>query len=221
MIRGVIFDMDGLLLDTERIYFSCWKKSAAEFGYVLPDEYALAVRSCSKDYAAPYFKRVMGDSFDYFKVRDRRRELVAEAIQKQGATPKPGVSELLQFCQENGIRTAVATATAKDLAVERLKMAGIPMQFSMIGGGDQVQHGKPEPEIYLRAAEALQLNPRECVAMEDSPNGIYAAFSAGCRVIMVPDLTQPEQCFQPLLLGVAQTIDKAIPILEKEVCAHA
>ena len=57
--------------------------------------------------------------------------------------------------------------------------------------------------------------------MEDSPNGIYAAFSAGCRVIMVPDLTQPEQCFQPLLLGVAQTIDKAIPILEKEVCAHA
>lgn len=91
----------------------------------------------------------------------------------------------------------------------------------MIVGGDQVQHGKPEPEIYLRAAEALQLNPRECVAMEDSPNGIYAAFSAGCRVIMVPDLTQPEQCFQPLLLGVAQTIDKAIPILEKEVCAHA
>ncbi|WP_298482774.1 HAD family phosphatase [uncultured Ruminococcus sp.] len=214
MIRGLIFDMDGVLLDTERIYFSCWQKSAAEFGYTLKPEYALAVRSCCQRYAESYLKRMLGEEFDYLAVRNRRRELVSQYIAEHGIVQKPGVAKLVQYCEKNGIQVAVATATSKELAEERLAMAGLSGIFSVIVGGDQVERGKPDPDIYLTAARALGLPAEECAAVEDSPNGIAAAFAAGCSPIMVPDLTVPEDCFQPLLLGVAADLEQVIPILQ-------
>lgn len=214
MIRGLIFDMDGVLLDTERIYFSCWQKSAAELGYTLKPEYALAVRSCCQNYAESYLKRMLGEEFDYLAVRNRRRELVSQYIVEHGITQKPGIAKLVQYCKNNGIRVAVATATSKELAEERLAMAGLSDIFSVIVGGDQVERGKPAPDIYLTAAQALGLPAEACAAVEDSPNGIAAAFAAGCSPIMVPDLTAPEDCFQPLLLGVAADLEQVIPILQ-------
>lgn len=219
MIRGLIFDMDGVLLDTERIYFSCWQKSAAEFGYTLKPEYAFAVRSCCQRYAEPYLKRMLGTEFDYLAVRNRRRELVSQYIAEYGISQKPGVAKLVQFCKSKGIQVAVATATARELAKERLTLAGISGFFSEIIGGDQVKRGKPDPDIYQTAAQALGIPVHECVAVEDSPNGIIAAFAAGCKSIMVPDLTAPETCLQPLLLGVASDLEQVIPILEADHAA--
>ncbi len=214
MIRGILFDMDGVLLDTEKIYFQCWKQSAREFGFELDDETTLAVRSCCKTYAAPFFKRKMGDAFDYLTIRDRRRELVSAYMESNGITQKPGILPLLTYCHEKNILTAVATATAREDAQKRLKMAGLSDMFSNIVGGDQVQNGKPDPDIYRIAAEQVGLSPQECAAIEDSPNGIIAAFAAGCHVIMVPDLTPPVSAIEPLLSGIAANLEQVIPILE-------
>ncbi len=213
MIQGLIFDMDGVLLDTEKIYFQCWKESAQSFGYTLPDEVTLAVRSCCQAYAEPYFKRCMGEDFDYLAVRNKRRMLVSEYIAKHGIQQKPGILSLISFCHEHGIATAIATATSRSLAEERLTLAGLPRTFTQIVGGDEVSYGKPSPEIYQKASAKLHLAPKECVAIEDSPNGIFSAFAAGCQIIMVPDLTQPDPLFQPILSGIAKDLAKVIPIL--------
>ena len=124
-IRGLIFDMDGVLLDTEKIYFRCWLQSAKELGYPMSEEAALHVRSCCAAHAQPYFRQLYGENFDYFKVRDRRRELVSQYIAEHGVEQKSGIAELLQFCRESGLPYAIATATSKELAEQRLELAGV------------------------------------------------------------------------------------------------
>jgi len=213
MIHGLIFDMDGVLLDSEKIYFQCWKQSAKEFGFEMQDETIFAVRSCCSKYAEPYFKRLFGEDFCYYDVRERRRELVTQYIEKNGVQQKVGIFPLIRFCQEQNIQVAVATATSRELAEIRLQMAGLGGVFSKIIGGDDVTCGKPAPDIYQKAVSELGLEPKECAAVEDSPNGIISAFSAGCSVIMVPDMTPPETCFHPLLWGVASNLEKIIPLL--------
>lgn len=216
MIRGLIFDMDGVLLDTEKIYFQCWQESAAELGFSIPPEAALAVRSCCQKFAEPFLKHILGEKFDYVTARDRRRELVSTYIANNGIKPKPCVMKLLRYCNEHKISVAVATATSKRLALERLQLAGMHELFTNIVGGDEVKCGKPAPDIYRIATKALMLYPEECIAVEDSPNGIISAFAAGCKPVMVPDLTQPDMTIQPILYGIANTLEDIIPILKKE-----
>ncbi len=216
MIRGLIFDMDGVLLDTEKIYFSCWQKSAASFGVTMQPEHALAVRSCCQTYAEPYLKRNLGSDFQYLAVREKRRELVSQYIEEHGIAQKPGILELTSYCKENGICVAVATATARELAEERLALAGLRDIFPIIVGGNQVPCGKPAPDIYRIAAKQLGFAPEACLAIEDSPNGIFAAFSAGCKPVFVPDLTPVNSCFEPLLYGIADNLAEVVPILEQE-----
>lgn len=213
-LKGIIFDMDGVLLDTERVYFQCWKQSAQDFGFSMADETALAVRSCCQTYAEPFLKRVMGEDFDYLAVRNHRRKLVSAYLAEHGISQKPGIRPLLDYCRENGLIAAVATATARSLAEERLESAGLGGLFPHIVGGNQVKTGKPEPEIYRIAAAQLGLEPEACAAVEDSPNGIIAAFSAGCRPLMVPDLTQPDASLQLLLAGTAPDLEQLIPVIQ-------
>ena len=213
MIRGVIFDMDGIILDSEKIYFSCWRQSAMEFGFDMKPEYALAVRSCCQPYAEPYLKRVLGEQFDYLAIRNRRRELVSKYMAEHGVEVKKGVRELVSYCREHNILPVIATATARKLAEDRLELAGIGGVFTEIIGGDEVTIGKPHPCIYQTAAANLGLNPEECLALEDSPNGVTAAFAAGCKTVMIPDLTQPEHSIQPLLYGIAEDLTEVIRII--------
>ena len=216
-IRGLIFDMDGTLLDTEKIYFQCWLQSAKELGFPMSEEAALHVRSCCAAHAEPYFRQLNGTDFDYYKVRDRRRELVSQYIAAHGVEQKPGIAALLEFCKQAGLAYAVATATSQELARERLALAGLDGMFPDIVGGDQVKHGKPDPDIYVIAAKALGLPPEECVAIEDSPNGIAAGLDAGCNVILVPDLTPPEPGDRERLFGIAENLEEVTELL-KPVC---
>lgn len=216
MINGIIFDMDGLLLDTEKYYFRCWIESAEKFGFHMKPRHALAVRSLSARYAENYLKKALGDDFDYHAVRARRRELVQETMDRCGIQIKPGAKELLEYCRNKGIKTAVATATPTEKAKEHLQSTGLMHLFSEIIGGDSIKKGKPAPDIYIKAASEIYLDTSECIALEDSPNGIISAFSAGCKPVMVPDMTEPEEMLKPLLYGCAATLADVITILKKD-----
>lgn len=206
MINAVIFDMDGVLIDTEKHYYAAWREAARMAGFEFQREHALMLRSCDAQLASKMMKDIFGESFDYFAIRDVRRRLVAERIEKYGLEKKPGIDEILAFLHDKGIKTAVATATPIELTLQHLEKIGVKDRFDRIVSAKQVEHGKPAPDVYLYACEQIGEKPENCIAVEDSPNGIRSAYAAGCRPVMVPDLTQPDDEIKPLLYGVAETL---------------
>lgn len=217
MIQGVIFDMDGTLLNTERILVQCWIKSAALYGFDMKIQHALNIRSLQYCFAEQYLKRVFGDSFNYAVVRQTRKKLFAEELKKNGIPLKKNVLPFLEFCQAKKLPTVVATATARKNAIQYLEKVGILPYFTEVIGGDQMNTGKPFPDIYLAAAKAISCSPSCCMALEDAPNGILSAFYAGCKVVMIPDLSRPDEMLQPFLFSVQPDLAHVIPILKEEL----
>ncbi|MDE7195185.1 MAG: HAD family phosphatase [Oscillospiraceae bacterium] len=215
MIKAVIFDLDGLILDTEKLLVKFWCQAANEAGFPMQTEHALHIRSLGRKFAIPYLSEIFGPEFDYMKIRSRRMELMAEHIREHGLEKKPGLEELLSYLQRNRIPAAVATATDKNRAEEYLQQTGLLHYFSNIVCATMVENGKPKPDIYLFAAARLGLKPQECMALEDSPNGIYAASSAGCVTVMVPDLTEPDEEVLPLIYTSAESLADVPAIIKQ------
>ena len=187
MLRAVIFDVDGTLLDTERIYMQAWKDAAAELGYVMTDEVLRKTRAVNAKDAAKIFEREIGNGFSYEKTRPIRVRIAEEIIHRESPILKPGVLELLTFLQQKGIRLAVASSTNTKTTKEHLEINGIADQFEVIVGGDMIERGKPNPDIFLKAAELLGEAPENCIVVEDSPAGIRAGTAAGMKAVLVPD----------------------------------
>ncbi|MDE5696084.1 MAG: HAD family phosphatase [Lachnospiraceae bacterium] len=207
MIKAVIFDMDGVLIDTEKHYNAAWCEAAHMAGFKdFKREHALMLRSCDARLAAEMMKDIFGAGFDYFAIREVRRSLVAERLEKYGLEKKSGIDEILAFLRESGIKAAVATATPIGLTLQHLEKIGVKDQFDKIVSAKQVAHGKPAPDVYLYACEQIGERPSDCIAVEDSPNGIKSAYAAGCKPVMVPDLTQPDEEISPLLYAVADSL---------------
>lgn len=206
MIDTIIFDMDGTLIDTEKYFRACWPKALAAFGYEMSDEQALSMRSLGRPFAPVHLKEMFGESIDYTQVREKRKELVEECIKENGIQLKPGVIELLQWLKENHIRAAIATATDMERTNRYLKMLGIHEYFDKLISATMVKEGKPSPDIYLYACEQLGRKPEECIAVEDSPNGVLSAYRAGCKVVMVPDQTAPEEELKSKLFACVETL---------------
>ena len=187
MIKAVIFDVDGTLLDTERIYMKAWKEAAAEAGYVMPDSVLQKTRAVNTKDAARIFEEEIGNGFSYQAVRPIRVRIAEEIIRRESPILKPGVLELLAFLEEKGIRLAVASSTNQQGTREHLAESRILDRFEVVVGGDMVTNGKPHPDIFLKAAETLGLAPEACIVVEDSPAGIRAAHAAGMKAVLVPD----------------------------------
>lgn len=187
MLKAVIFDVDGTLLDTERIYMQAWKDAAAELGYVITDELLRKTRAINVTDAARIFEEAIGNGFSYQKTRAYRVRIAEEIIKRESPILKTGVSELLAFLKEKGIRLSVASSTHLKGTREHLAESGILEPFEVVVGGDMVTKGKPNPDIFLKAAELLGLKPEECIVVEDSPAGIRAACAAGMKAVLVPD----------------------------------
>ncbi len=206
MIDTIIFDMDGTLIDTEKYFRACWPKALAAFGYEMSDEQALSMRSLGRPFAPLHLKEMFGESIDYTQVREKRKELVEECIKENGIQLKPGVIELLQWLKDHNIRAAIATATDMERTNRYLKMLGIHQYFDKLISATMVKEGKPSPDIYLYACEQLGRKPEECIAVEDSPNGVLSAYRAGCKVVMVPDQTPPDEELNSKLFACVETL---------------
>lgn len=216
-IKGAIFDMDGLMLDTEKLYLLYWKQAAAEYGYDMKDEHVWAIRSLARKYSIAKLKSFFGEDCPTEDIRARRTVLINEHVREHGIDLKSGLFELLDYLREHGVKMAVATATPRERTVMYLTKVGAIEYFDALVCGDMVTNGKPDPDIYLTAAGELGLPPEECAALEDSPNGATAGYRAGCHVLMIPDMTQPDEELRPMLSGVYESLDKAIDFFEGRV----
>ncbi|MBP3487158.1 MAG: HAD family phosphatase [Roseburia sp.] len=220
MVKAVIFDMDGVLIDTEKWLNKYWRQAALEAGFDMTAEDALAIRSLAGKYAAPYLQKRFGEKFSYWTIRERRKELMREHIAKHGIDKKPGVDELLEYLKVHGIKTAVATATDPVRTKDYLTRIGVYDKFDRIICATMVENGKPKPDIYLYACEQIGEQPCDCIAVEDSPNGVRAASDAGIRTIMVPDLSRPDEETAGRIVASVDTLYDMILMFEDGVLAR-
>ncbi len=198
---AVVFDMDGVIFDSERAVLAVWQELAAELGL---GEIEAVFRRCIGTNKART-REILGETFpalDFaaFDTETRRR---FQAKWGGGRLPvKPGAAELLGALRERGVPLALASSTDSAVVRQELDEAGLLTCFDAVVGGDQVKRSKPDPEIFLRAAEALDMPPARCFVIEDSFNGIRAAHRAGMRPLMVPDMVPPD--------GEMETLAEAI-----------
>ena len=188
--KAVVFDMDGLMLDTERLERELWRTVVARRGGEFPDSLYAALVGRRESDSAPTLREHLGAGFALEEARAEVRKLWRERTAVDGAPLKPGLHELLNCLEASSLPTAVATSTARERALESL--GPLAMRFAVLCFGDEVVHGKPEPDIYRLAAARLTLEPRDCLALEDSPAGLAAAEAAGMPAILIPDLVEPE-----------------------------
>lgn len=193
MIRGVIFDMDGLMTDTERLFIRLWCEVMVERGY--PEHRDVVTHCIGLNHGATreYVRQVLGADFDYQSIISEVAKRSAAFCETQGVPVMPGLYELLDYLDSHQIPYAVATSTVQKNAVRRLGSIGVLDRLQGLVTGDMVTVGKPGPEIFEKAAATLDLPTDQCMVLEDSPHGILAAHRAGCMPVMIPDLKQPEE----------------------------
>lgn len=213
-IRGVLFDMDGLVLDSERLYTRFWMEAAQLLGYPMTLEQALGMRSLNREAGQAKLIEYFGPGISYPEVRNLRIKLMDAYIAEHGIAPKPGIRELLAYLKENGIRCAIASSSPMENIQRHLSANDLLDSFDQLCSGYEVPNGKPAPDIYLYAASRLGLQATECLALEDSPAGIESAYRAGCLPVMVPDQDQPGEQTLPLLYAKADSLTDVIPLLK-------
>lgn len=206
-LEAVIFDMDGLMLDTEVLAIMSLRKAADAIGISLTDEVVMAMNGLNEYDANILLEKELGQPFDQKKFSEIFYEDYHKRTILNDIIPiKEGLIELVDYLKENNIKLAVATSTKVDLALKKLKLAGIANRFEIIVGGDQVVQGKPAPDPYLKAVDKLGVDIKNCLALEDSDNGAMSAFSAGIRVIVVPDIKQPSQTTKEIALTICNSL---------------
>jgi HAD superfamily hydrolase (TIGR01509 family) len=209
MISVVIFDMDGLMFDTERVATRAWKQTFRDLGYELTDDLNLAMVGRNEPDSNAIIAEAMGPRFPVVQCRREANDRYIRLLESEGIPLKPGLNNLLDFLKTSAIPSAVATSTQRYLAMRKLSLAGLISRFSAIVAGDDVQKGKPEPDLFLEAARLLNSAPERCVVLEDSPAGIRAANAAGMIPVMVPDLIQPDETIRSLAYAIVPTLVKA------------
>ena len=213
-VRGVIFDMDGTLLDTEKLYLRFWLEAANRMGYPMKEEHALAIRATAASVAEPMLKRLVCPAFDYHGVRALRRRIMEEYVDIHGIDPKPGMIETLCAIRERGLRIGLATATPEPRARKYLRMVGAEQYFDAVTCADMVEHGKPAPDIYLLACARTGVRPSEALAVEDAPSGIRSAHAAGMRAVLIPDRDVPGEEITALCHAVMPDLPSVLSLMD-------
>ncbi len=212
-LQAVIFDMDGVLIDSEVLYKKFAFETFKELGFTLTEELHLSTVGVPGPDGEALVRAAMGETFPYQEFDYVWRGKVAAAMMEH-VPLKPGVREFLVLLEELEIPTAVATSSSHEEAHHHLSRADLLHHFSALITGDQVDNGKPHPEPFLLAAERLEVEPESCLALEDSHNGVRAAHGAGMQTIMVPDLLDATPEMERLTIAIMEDLNKVKRVFE-------
>ncbi len=216
-IEAVVFDMDGVLFDTERLYVDAWKEAAVRMQ--LPgDKIEKTIHSCvglNNTDTRALFLGEYGEEFPFEEYIALTRALFHETVERDGLPVKPGVREILDYLKNAGCRIALASSTSKKSVQSHLQTAGIEEYFEALVTGDMVEHSKPDPEIFRRACEAVCVKPENAIAIEDSYNGIRSAHGAGMMAVMVPDLLMPTPEIEKLLYAKCTSLFEVMDLIKE------
>lgn len=214
-MKAIVFDMDGILFDTERVDDQAWRQAAEEMQFAEIDAAIEDCRGLNRADTRAFFEAHF-PHVNYPAFHKRNHEIMAELL-ADGMPIKTGAIELLQWLQDEKWRVALATSTGRESTMHHLESAQMTQYFDQIITGEQVQHGKPDPEIYAKACAAIGACPATTYAVEDSPNGIRSAAAAGLRVIMVPDLVPVSAEQMPFLTSVQPDLLEVMQWLKQSV----
>lgn len=215
MIKAVIFDMDGLMFDTEHLSVQAWQYAGKQLGYDITEQMIYETFGLSEENARFVYEKYFGEKMDYRTMLKERIQYAQNYIIQNGIPIKKGLLELLNYLKQNQYDMTVATSSTKERAYHYFHLGGIEHFFHKIVTGDMISHGKPEPDIYLKACEILSKKPEECIALEDSYNGIIAAYRAGVLPIMIPDIMKPDIEIKKLLFAELSSLTDVIIFLEE------
>lgn len=213
-IKALVFDMDGLIFDSERVVQRAWNIAGSEMGYGNVGEHIYNTLGMNVVSRKQYFLTHIDPEFQHEEFTARTRVVFREIVEREGLAMKPGAKELILLGNEKGYRLAVATSSRRDYASRLLKEAGVYEFFDGFVFGDMVSHSKPDPEIYEKACEAVGVLPQESVAFEDAPAGIRSAAAAGLRVVAIPDLVQPPKELEELIWMKLETLEEMVDYLK-------
>jgi beta-phosphoglucomutase family hydrolase len=214
-VDAIIFDMDGVLIDSERISFKCFQEVFEEYDYKIDEEFYLKLIGRTVKNIKEIMKKEYGDDFPFDDIYEKKRNLAYEITNKNGVIIKPGVHELLDYLNSKNYKIAVATSTRKERALELLEEGRIKGKVDYVIGGDQVENSKPNPEIFLKAAKALNVEPEKCIVIEDSDAGITAAHAGKMIGIHVPDMKELEEETKGLAFKICKDLIEVKKYLEE------
>ncbi|MDD3183736.1 MAG: HAD family phosphatase [Anaerostipes sp.] len=214
MIEAVIFDMDGLMFDTETLAVPAWEWVAKELGYPIQEEHVYNIFGKGVDQIENYFSEICHGNFDFETSWNMKLNYVTDWVKENGVPIKSGLINLLEYLNGD-YKMAVASSTNGSEVNRYLKMAEVDTYFDTVISGDMVKKGKPAPDIFLKAASTIGVQPQNCLVLEDALSGIAAASAAGMKSIMIPDKIEPDERTRQLCLCEKQNLNEVIDVLEK------
>lgn len=200
MINAVIFDMDGVIFDTERILLKCMKKAGEKHNIQISDENVAKLRGTNSKTFKELFLEMYPNT-DFYNIKMETNRLKEEDILKNGLPIKSGIENLFKYIKEKGLKMGLASSTKQETVMRYLIQSKLVNYFDCIICGDMIKNGKPEPDIYLEVCDSLGVSPNEALVLEDSKNGILAGYRAGCNVLMVIDIDEHYEETKDMIIG--------------------
>lgn len=215
MDKVIIFDMDGLMFDTERVFVEAWDYAGEKIGIGKAGYMSIKAIGMSTRDSYSLLKNEFGDIYDEDELERYTSDFLKDYYAKNKVTVKSGLYELLKYLKENGYRMAIASSSSKREIEKHIQDTDIYDYFEVIASGDMVSRSKPHPDLYLLACNLLKVDPGYCIALEDSVNGVLSAYNAGLKTIMIPDLVQPTAEIEKLLYGKYVSLLEVIDFLAR------
>lgn len=213
MKKGAIFDMDGLMFDTEQIWQKGWTELAEEYQVEIAPEFRKEICGTSGDLMKSIIEKYYHVE-DGTEIMNEERKRVHDYLAVE-VPEKPGVHEILKYLHDNGVKIAVASSSPREMIQRNLEKTNTFSYIDQLTSGQEVEHGKPAPDLFLHAAELIGMDPKDCYVFEDAYNGVRAGHAAGCCTIMIPDMIPPNEEMKEIADGIYDSLLDAKDAIEK------